>query len=196
MPTSERVRLHRRAAEAIEEAYAGHLEPHLFDLARHWAVAAVEGDAATAAGWIQRAAEEAMRGLAFGEAARLFRLALEVGGANLDEAARCRLLLGVGRALHASADVDGRLDACLQAAAVGRRIARPDPHRRGGPDSRRRVRASGVRRRARRLCEEAMAALDPAHIALRSRVTARFAEACMYLRDEESAGRTQRPPPS
>jgi len=188
LPTSERVRLHRRAAEAIEEAYAGYPEPHLFDLARHWAVAAVEGDAATAAGWIQRAAEEAMRGLAFEEAARLFRLALEVGGANLDDAARCRLLLGVGRALHASADVDGRLEACLQAAAVGRRIGRPDLIAEaalilvgvfGHPES-------DVA--TRRLCEEAMASLEPDHIALRSQVTARFAEACMFLRDEESAG--------
>jgi len=58
----------------------------------------VEGDAATAAGWIRRGAEEAMRGLAFEEAARLFRLALDVGGAHLDDADRCQLLLGVGAA--------------------------------------------------------------------------------------------------
>lgn len=60
LPTSERVRLHRSAAEAIEQVYGGRLESHLFDLARHWAVAAVAGDAATAAAWARRAAEEAM----------------------------------------------------------------------------------------------------------------------------------------
>jgi hypothetical protein len=124
LATSERVRLHRRAADAIESTYAGRLEPHLFDLARHWAVAAVQGDALTAAGWIVRAAEEAMRGLAFEEAARLFRLALDVAGAHLDDVDRCLLLLRLARARHASADVDGRLAACLDAAAVARRLGR------------------------------------------------------------------------
>ncbi len=76
LATSERVRLHGRAAEAIEEIYGERLEPHLFDLARHWAVAAVQGDVARAAGSIRRAGEEAMRGLAFEETAWLFRLAL------------------------------------------------------------------------------------------------------------------------
>jgi DNA-binding CsgD family transcriptional regulator len=188
LPTSERVRLHRCAAEAIAEAHAGRLEPHLFDLARHWAVAAVQGDAATASGWIRRAGEEAMRLLAFEEAARLFRLALDVGAAQLDDAERCRLLLGVAGALHAAADVNGRLDACLQAAAVARRIRRPDLLAEaalilegvfGYPES---------DLATRRLCEEAMAALGPEHPALRARVTARFAEACMYLGDAESAG--------
>ncbi|CAN5228316.1 AAA family ATPase [soil metagenome] len=188
LPTSERVRLHRSAAEAIEGAYPGQLEPHLFDLARHWAAAAVQGDVATAAGWIQRAGEEAMRVLAFEEGARLFRLALDVGGAHLNDADRCRLLLSLGGALHASADLNGRLDACLQASAVARRIGRPDLVAEaalilegvfGYPDS------DLV---TRRLCEEAMAALDSEHTALRARVTARFAEACMYLGDLESAG--------
>lgn len=187
LPASERVRLHGSAAEAIEEAYAGRLEPHLFDLARHWAVAAVRGDAATAAGWIQRAAVEAMRRLAFEEAARLFRLALDVGGADLNDTDRCRLMLDVGAALHASADVNGRLDACLQAAAVARRIGRPDLVAAaalilegvfGHPES---------DLATRRLCEEAMATLDPEHTVLRARITARFAEACMYLGDVESA---------
>ncbi|MBA2581059.1 MAG: AAA family ATPase [Thermoleophilaceae bacterium] len=188
LATSKRVRLHRRAAEAIEKTYAGRLEPHLFDLARHWAVAAVEGDATTAATWIQRAAEEAMRSLAFEEAARLFRLALDVASADLDDVARCRLHLRLGGALHASADVNGRLDACLQAAATARRMGRPDLIAEaalilvgvfGNPES---------DLATRRLCEEAMAGLDPGPTALRARVTARFAEACMYLGDVENAG--------
>ena len=41
-----RVTLHRRAAEAIEKHHAGAPEPVLFDLARHWTEAAVEGDQA------------------------------------------------------------------------------------------------------------------------------------------------------
>lgn len=188
LPTVDRVRLHRRAARAIERLYACDIEAHLFDLARHWSVAAVQDDAIAAATWIRRAAAEAMRGLAFEEAARLYRLALDVAGAQLDDAERCLLLLSLGGALHASADLDGRLDACLHAAAVARRIGRAD------------LRAEAVlilegvfghlasTIAARRLAEEAMAGLDPSALALRARVCARFAESCMYLRDAESAG--------
>ena len=187
LPTSERARLHRSAAEIVEQAFAGRLEPHLFDLARHWAVAALQGEATTATRWIQRAAEEAMRGLAFEDAARLFRVALDVGGVQLDDADRCRLLLGVGRAQHGSADLNGRLDACLKASAIARRIGRPDLLAEaalilegvfGHPES-------DVA--ARRLCEEALATLDPERTALRARVTARYAQACMFLGDVETA---------
>ncbi len=188
LPTSERVRLHRRAAEAIEKAYGERLEPHLFDLARHWAVAAVQGDPGVAVGWIQRAAEEAMRGLAFEEAARLFRQALDVGGAHCNDTDRCRLLLGAGAALHAAADVSGRLEACLEAAATARRIGRPDLIAEaalilegvfGYPES---------DLATRRLCEEALADLDPEQTALRAKVSARLAQACMYINDVDSAG--------
>jgi hypothetical protein len=118
----------------------------------------VEGD--TAAAWARRAAEEAMRGLAFEEAARLFRLALDVGRADLDDLDRCGLLLRLAGALHESAEVDGRLDVCLQAAAAARRMGRPDLIGEaalildgvfGYPDS---------DLATRRLCEEALAGLD------------------------------------
>src|SRR4051812_40737973 len=66
----ERVRWHRRAAEALEELFAGRLEPHLSDLARHWAVAAVGGERARAAVWIRRAGGEAMHRLAHEGGAR------------------------------------------------------------------------------------------------------------------------------
>ncbi len=188
LPTVDRVRLHRRAAKAIEQLYVDSLDSHLFDLACHWSVAAVEGDAITAAVWIRRAAEEAMHRLAFEEAARLYRLALDVAGAELGDVERCLLLLSLGGALHASADVVGRLDACLHAAAIARRTGRVDLLAEaalilegvfGHP-------ASDMA--ARRLAAEALAGLDPSALAPRARVSARFAEACMYLGDEESAG--------
>ncbi|MDQ3783625.1 MAG: AAA family ATPase [Actinomycetota bacterium] len=187
LPTSERVRLHRSAAEAIERAHAGHVEPHLFDLARHWAAAAVQRNATSAGRWIHRAAEEAMRSLAFEESARLYRLALDVGDTEFDDVDSCRLLLGLGRALHAAADLNGRLDASLKAAALARRIGRPDLLAEaalilegvfGHPES---------DITAKRLSQEALATLDPEHGDLRARVLARFAQACMYLRDAEAA---------
>ena len=81
--TAERVALHRSAAEAVEELYAGRLEPHLSDLARHWGSAAVLGERGRAIGWIRRAAEEAMSRLAYEEGVRLYRLGLDIGGGEL-----------------------------------------------------------------------------------------------------------------
>jgi DNA-binding CsgD family transcriptional regulator len=188
LPTPERVRLHYRAALSIEEVYAGQLGPHLFDLARHWAVAAVQGDAGTAERWIRRAAEEALHQLAFEEAARLFRLALDVAGGEMKDTDRCTTLLALGAVRGAAADFDGRLDACLQAAAISRRIGRVDLLAEaalllegvfGHPDT---------DLAAKRLSEEALRGLGPDPTPLRARVTARLAEACMFLNDVEAAG--------
>jgi DNA-binding CsgD family transcriptional regulator len=183
--TADRVRLHRSAADAIERHH-GPPGPPVFELARHWAVAAVIGERARAAGWIRRAAEEAMRRLAYEETARLFRQTLEIGGAELDGQERCKLLLAAGTAAHLSADLDGRLDACLEAAEVARAIGRPDllaeaalvmePVGRPGFDL-----------ATRRLCEEAAAALGPEPASLRARVTARLAESFAYLRELDRA---------
>ncbi len=175
----ERVRLHRMAAEAIESIYGHRLGPRVFDLARHWAVASVEGERVRATGWIKRAAKEAMRGLAYEEGARLFRQALSVGTGELDEVYRCRLLLSLGAALHLSADTSGRQEACLEAAAVARGLRRADLLAAAalvleaiGPTE--------TEFAVRQLCEEALASLGPEPTALRARVTARFAEASIY----------------
>jgi DNA-binding CsgD family transcriptional regulator len=183
--TADRVRLHRSAADAIERHH-GPPGPPVFELARHWAVAAVIGERARAAGWIRRAAEEAMRRLAYEETARLFRQTLDIGGAELDGQERCTLLLRAGTAAHLSADLGGRLDACLEAAEVARTIGRPDllaeaalvmePVGRPGFDL-----------ATRRLCEEAAAALGSESASLRARVTARLAESFAYLRELDRA---------
>jgi DNA-binding CsgD family transcriptional regulator len=184
--TADRVRLHRSAADAIEQHHRAPSGPHVFELARHWAMAAVVGERARAAGWIRRAAEEAMRRLAYEEAARLFRQTLDIGGPELDGEERCALLLAAGTAAHLSADLDGRLDACLEAADLARAIGRPDllaeaalimePVGRPSFDL-----------ATRRLCEEAIAALGPQPVRLRARVTARLAESFAYLRELDRA---------
>lgn len=194
LSTAERVRLHRRAAESVELCYAGRLERHLSDLARHWTVAAVDGHRATAAAWAERAGHEAIRRLAFEDGARLFQLALEVGAGEQDELERCRLHLAVGAARHLSGDVDGRLDACLRAAELARRNNRADllaqaalqldcvgfdhPGPGGHPSD----------ATALRLCVDALAALSPEPTALRARTSARLAELCSYLDDPGAAG--------
>ena len=126
LPTGERVRLHRAAVEAIERLYSDRLDPHLSDLARHWAAAAMAGERARAAGWIERAGDEAMRRLAFEEGARLYRLALDTGDPELDGLTRHRLLVALADARHRSADGTGSAEACLAAADVARELGRPD----------------------------------------------------------------------
>jgi DNA-binding CsgD family transcriptional regulator len=184
--TASRVGLHRSAAYAIEQHHGPSSGPPMFQLARHWAVASVVGERARAAGWIRRAADEAMRRLAYEEAARLFRQTLDIGGPEFDGEDRCTLLLAAGTAAHLSADLGGRLDACLEAADLARALGRPDllaeaalvmePVGRPGFDL-----------AARRLCEEAIAALGSEPASLRARVTARLAESFAYLRELDRA---------
>ena len=187
LATPERIRLHHLAADAVERVHAGDLAPHLPQLARHWAVAGPVVDRHAAAGWIERAGTEAARRLGHEEAARLFALALDVGAGALDDLTRCRLLLARGRALHLSADVPGRLRASLDAAALARRAGRPDLL----AEAALLLEGVGEARSdlaGRQLSAEAIEALGPTPTALLARVTARFAETCMYLADFSTAG--------
>jgi len=186
--TAERVQLHRTAAETVEELYSDRLEPHLSDLARHWAAAAVLGDRGRATSWIRRAADEAVSRLAYEEGVRLYRLALDVGGGNLDDLDRCRLLLALGTAQSLSGDHPGRLHTCRSAADLARSMARPDLIAEAalildGGDG------AEADRLVRRLCEEVLRCLDPQSCALRARVAAGLARACIYLDDPDAATR-------
>ncbi|WP_369638582.1 AAA family ATPase, partial [Nocardia sp. JMUB6875] len=77
LPLQQRVLLHARAARAIEDLYADTLDHHAAALARHYAESAVVGDRAPAVHWARRAGDNALRELAFEEAARLYGTALE-----------------------------------------------------------------------------------------------------------------------
>jgi DNA-binding CsgD family transcriptional regulator len=185
--TPERARLHRLAAEAVEEFYRPRLRPHLFDLARHWAAAAMEGDRARATDWIRRAGEEAMRQHAYEEAARLFRLALDVCWGEYDDVGRLQLLLGVGAALHLSSDIPGGLAACAEAADLARQLGRADLMAQAALVTEPVYELPEANGLIRQLCEEALAALGSDRPELRARVMARLAEACDYLDDVETA---------
>lgn len=184
--TPDRVRLHRLAAEAVEEAYADRLEPHVFDLARHWAVAAVLGDSARAAGWIERAGDEAMASHAYEEAVRLFRLALGVGAGEVGQAARCRVLVALGGALYLSSDLPGGLATCRDAAALAAGIGRPDLVAQAALVTEPTF-VPEIDLVIRRLCEQAIAAIGSEPAGLRARVMARYAQVCDYLADVEPA---------
>jgi hypothetical protein len=67
-----------------------------------------------------------MRRHAYEESAQLFRQALDIGAAELDEPGRCGLLSALAAALSRSSDIPGALEAYLEATALGRRLGRPD----------------------------------------------------------------------
>ena len=180
LSTPERVRLHRCAADAIEKFYATDLSPHLFDLARHWTFAAVQGDRLRASGWIERAGEEAMRRLGYEESARLFRLAIDVGGGELDEISRCRLLLATARALFRSGEIAACVNTCVEAATRGAHIGRADLMAQAALVAEA-VGPSETEATTRKLCVDALAVVDADEIAVRARLTARLAEASIYL---------------
>lgn len=83
LTTASRADLHRAVAQAIEARYAADLSEHLADIARHWAKLAPYGEAATARRWAIRAADDAVRRLAYEEGVRLYRAALALGPAGV-----------------------------------------------------------------------------------------------------------------
>ncbi len=179
LSTAERVELHRAAAETIESVYAGRIEPHLSDLARHWVAAAVDADLSRVAHWIKLAADAAMEALGYEESARLYRLALTLAGDQLDDETRCWLYLGLARALNSATDIAGSVDASVRAAAAAEALARPDLLAEAAL-VREANAPTALEATTRRLCEQALAVVDTAHVALRARLLARLAEASIY----------------
>ncbi len=107
---SRRVALHRNVAEALESQSRDDPEPHLADLAHHYYHAAAAGVADQAVLYTTRAAEQAVRQLAYEEAAMQYERALhalqlgpsqpaDVGRAAL---VRAELLLALGDAQRSS----------------------------------------------------------------------------------------------
>ncbi len=182
----ERVRLHRHAAVAIEAHHPTRLDDHLFELARHWMEAAPGGDRATAAGWLERAAGLAMAQLAYEDAVRLYRQALTVGGTDLDDESRWRLLLGVGRAANRAGALGECLDVCLETAASARERGRVDVLAEAAlvMDP---VGQAGFDVATRRLCQEALGEVGVELTPLRARLSARLAETYIYLPDTDTA---------
>lgn len=188
LPAGERVRLHRAAVDAIRRHAGDRLDPYLADLARHWAVAAVAGERTVAAGWIERAGGAAVRALAFEEGARLYRLALDTGGPDLDAAARHRLLVALAAARFRAAEPAAAVAAAGEAATAARELGRPELLAEavlalGCAND------QGVDRTVRALCEEALAELgtEPAAGPRRARLLALLTEAEMYLEDAARA---------
>src|SRR5262249_34430507 len=102
LPKARRRLVHLRIAETIEEGCRSNLEPHLAELAHHYAHALPAGPPQKAIEYARRGAESAQALLAYREAARLFEMAIEALELEqpADETLRCTMLLGLGEALY------------------------------------------------------------------------------------------------
>ncbi len=165
--SAQRVTLHCRAAEAIE-AQVADTEGMVFDLAHHWAEAAIDGDRAVAVTWTERAGREAMRLHAYEDGRRWYGRALELGEGVLDDVARCRLMTAYAGAQCLSSDFHGALQTCVHAVDLAERIGRPDLAGEAAlvPEP---TFDEGIDRVIRVLCERALAVLDGAPPAVRCR---------------------------
>ncbi len=124
----QRVRLHRRAAEALEAVFAASDEPPLSEIAHHFFEAAAGGSALQATAAAERAAERAHTLLAYEESARLYEQALEaLAIAAPEDAIRRFELLAAAGAEHAAAGVRGASRAHFRSAAgIARSLGRAD----------------------------------------------------------------------
>lgn len=102
-----RQRLHRRVADAIERAHAGHLDEHVSDLAYHLVQA---GARERAAEYLHQAGTSAAARLATPEALAFFARAAELAGPGPERRGALRtrgeLLLGLFRGREATADLE------------------------------------------------------------------------------------------
>jgi hypothetical protein len=176
--TNERLRLHQRAAEALEVLYGRNREPHLAELAHHFFRALPLGDAAKAVQYSQRAGARDVALLAFEEGLRHYSMALEANESRAgEEPVSCGLLLAAGEAKIRSGDSAGAKDTFQQAGELARRLGLSDEFARAalGYGGRLVYARAGSDERLIPLLEDGLTALGEEDSALRARLLARLA---------------------
>lgn len=123
IPAIRRVRLHERAAQALESAGGG--QQRLGEVAHHYSEAAAGGGvaAAKAVEYGRRAGEHALSLLAFEEAAGHFEralLALELASGEAADEERFELLLALGDAHYRATEISSGREVFLRAADLAR----------------------------------------------------------------------------
>jgi predicted ATPase len=124
LTTARRLRIHRRIGEAMEGLYAGHLEPHLAQLAYHFGEAAQGNGADKAITYAVWAGERSVALLAYEEAVRFYQMALQALelGEPADQSQRCTLLLALGGAQRKAGELPQAMETLQHAAAIARRL--------------------------------------------------------------------------
>jgi DNA-binding SARP family transcriptional activator len=125
LPAGRRRALHAAAAAELERRHAVEPGPYLTTIAQHHLEAGTRGAAGR---YARLAAERAVEQLAYEEAARLYRRAVEAyqrDGAT-DGEALCELLVGLGDAEARAGNEAGARDTFRRAAGVARRSGLPE----------------------------------------------------------------------
>jgi hypothetical protein len=177
-----RARLHGAVGAALERAGAGPGGAGLLELAHHFIEAAPAGDALRALDYAERAGQEALRALAYEQAADLFDAGLRVLDLTPepDEKRRGELVLARGQAqMHAGEDA--ARDCLLEAVALAKGLDDSDLLARAALSLGGFGLSPGiVDEELVGVLEEALAAVDPADQALRARLLVRLAVAIYW----------------
>ncbi len=186
---SRRVRLHLRVGEALEQAAARGGGAGPGELAHHFFLARELGGAARAVGYAVQAGDEAARSLAYEEAAAHYRRALEAFALDTagDEAARCDILLALGRVQWQAGDAAARETYFEAADSAGRRGAARQLAYAALGLGERYWEAGGVDRRHHELLARALDVLSAEDSTPRVRVMARMAENLHFTAPAEGA---------
>jgi tetratricopeptide (TPR) repeat protein len=183
IPTTRRLRLHRRIGEALEE---GDVERHLDELAYHFAEAAALGETAKAVDYGQRAASRAVERLAYEEAAIDYERALaSLDPDNTDDREpRAELLVALGRVLWMFGERAHARERLTEALSLARETHRADLFADAA------ITSGGVRAWTEaglvddhlvQLLEEALDVLPSGDSSLRSKVSGRLAAELYFL---------------
>jgi DNA-binding SARP family transcriptional activator len=182
-----RVRLHRQAVEALAALHADDPGPYLAELAHH---ALAGNDLANGLVYARRAGDRALELLAYEEAVRLYRMALETLARSEapDEPMRCELLLSLGEAELRAGNGGAAKQIFHEAADIARRCTLPRELARAaaGYGGQMVFGRAGDDVRLVPLLEEGLAGLGEEDVELRARLLARLAGA---LRDEHARER-------
>jgi DNA-binding CsgD family transcriptional regulator len=189
-----RAQLHRQVGEALERLHDGAPGPHLAELARHFCAGARVEDLAKAIDYAHRAAQRAVRLLAYEEAARLHQLALQaldLADAT-DEARRGELLLALGEARRKAGQLREAMEAFQRAAEVARATGDAERLARAALGYEDALLPSGLPRASvgdpsAVILEEALSALPPGEDPLRARVLAGLGRALYFAGDGRQA---------
>ena len=189
LANAERARFHGAAGRAIEELYAGALEPHFAQLADHFAQTGAAEDATQAIDYALKAASQFSALHQHDDAVGSYELARTVLLRSApDPAQHCELLLGLasaqqraGRKLEARANLE-------QAAELARQLGAPELLARaalGYGDARIWGETGVVNHTLISLLEDSLQSLPASQRGLRARVQARLAEELYHLPTDE-----------
>ena len=183
LPATRRARLHRRIAEAMEELYRDHLDPHLDRLAYHFLESAKGGEVDKAVFYAERAGASADALFAYEEAVSHYQMALQIlEQKHADDLTRCfALLLTLGEVQRKAGDFSQALQTFQRAATVAKALGSAEGLARAALGFEETAWRPGLPGDAAvRLCEEALMTLGEGDSTLKARVLGGLARALAF----------------